>query len=93
MIATPEGALMPMNTVQGGFEDYWTYCPAGHRRDGINYPTPAGGCTACIYESAGMQLPYPGLGMVDGDPTAILQARAARESQPASPQGVSPLYG
>lgn len=93
LIANPEGQLMPMNTVQGGFEEVWAYCSAGHRRDGINYPTPDGGCTWCVYQAAGMQLPATGLPAVDGDPQATAMGRAARESQPAAPQGVSPLFG
>lgn len=66
--------------------------PAGHRIDGINYPTPGGGCTACIYESAGLRLPASGMPIPDGDPDAVIKARAARDSQPHT-SGVSPLYG
>lgn len=91
MIANPEGQLMPMNTVQGGFENVWGTCERGHRLDGLNYPTPAGDCTACIYAAAGLVLPVSGLPMLDGDPVAILLARVARESQPNT-QGVPLLY-
>lgn len=92
MIANPEGTLMPMNTVQGGLENASAYCTAGHLRDGINYPSPGGGCTACFYEAAGMHIPAFGLPIPDADPAAVLAARTARESQPM-PAGVSPLYG
>lgn len=89
-LTSPEGVPMRLNTVQGELESMFSYCPLGHRRDGINYPTPGGGCTACIYESAGLILPTPGLPVPDADPSAILRARIARQSQPDS--GASPLY-
>lgn len=90
LIANPEGQMMPMNTVQGGLEDMHAYCSSGHRRDGINYPTPGGGCTVCIYESAGVQMPSSGLPIPSVDVDAVLRQRSARDAQPV--QGDSPLY-
>lgn len=92
LIMNPEGQLMPMNTIQSGWHEGDVYCKAGHRYDGVNYPNPSGQCTRCLYESAGMQMPSSGLPIPDGDPVAVLAARAAIAAQPV-PTGVSPLYG
>jgi hypothetical protein len=93
LIANPEGVLMPMNTVQEGWREGEVYCNRGHRYDGLNYPSPAGACTFCVYQDAGMVMPQAGLPIADSDPVAVLAQRAARDSQPLSRQGVSPLYG